>query len=68
MPNLYLVALFILIVGGLNWLSIGLGQGDLVYQTFGEKSNYVYDIVGIAAVIVLAHQIMGMSQGVKMMV
>lgn len=55
----YLNALFLLlvIVGGVNWLLIGLARFDLVAtltgSTFGETnpiSTIVYALVGIAAV------------------
>jgi len=55
----YLKALFLLlvIVGGVNWLFIGLAQFDLVAtltgSSFGETnaiSTIVYALVGIAAV------------------
>lgn len=55
----YLKALFLLlvIVGGVNWLLVGLAQFDLVAaltgSSFGETnaiSTIVYALVGIAAV------------------
>ncbi len=58
----YLKALFLLlvIVGGLNWLLIGLAQIDLVAMltgmSFGETnvlSSLIYILVGISAVALL---------------
>lgn len=47
------VALVLLIVGGLNWLLVGLFELDLVAALFGELSwlsRAVYVAVGISAV------------------
>ncbi len=58
----YLKALFLLlvIVGGLNWLLIGLAQIDLVAMltgmSFGETnvlSSLIYILVGISAIALL---------------
>ena len=58
----YLKALFLLllIVGGLNWLLVGLLQFDLVASLtgsdFGETnvvSSVIYALVGIAAIVLL---------------
>ena len=55
----YLKSLFLLlvIVGGLNWLLVGLFQFDLVAaitgNTFGETnvlSSIVYGLVGVSAI------------------
>lgn len=56
MRNLYWISLVLLVVGGLNWLLVGLFQFDLVAAIFGEMSGLsrvVYTLVGIAAVVVL---------------
>lgn len=58
MPNLHMVAWILLIVGGLNWLLVGLGGflgGDwnLVYMLLGSwpvVEWLVYVLVGLAAV------------------
>ena len=49
--------LFLVIVGGLNWLLIGVAKFDLVAaltgQTFGETnlvSSAIYIVVGISAI------------------
>lgn len=47
------IALALLIVGGLNWLLVGLFQVDLVASIFGGQdevlSRIVYTLVGISA-------------------
>ncbi|MDU4694317.1 MULTISPECIES: DUF378 domain-containing protein [Paenibacillus] len=54
MKTLNVVALTLLIVGGLNWLLIGLFQYDLVASIFGGQdstlSRVIYTIVGICAI------------------
>lgn len=48
------IALVLLIVGGLNWLLVGLFEFDLVAELFGGQdailSKIVYILVGIAAI------------------
>ncbi len=47
------VALVLLIVGGLNWLLVGLFRWDLVAAIFGAGSvlsSMVYSLVGLAAI------------------
>jgi uncharacterized protein len=48
----------LLVVGGLNWLLVGLFEFDLVAEMFGETfgttnaaSRVVYVLVGIAAIV-----------------
>ncbi|GAA0138214.1 DUF378 domain-containing protein [Paenibacillus sp. YSY-4.3] len=53
MKTLDTVALTLLIIGGINWLLIGLFQYDLVASIFGGQSSsiarIIYAIVGICA-------------------
>lgn len=46
------IALFLVIVGALNWLLVGLFQFDLVATIFGGQQSFlsraVYSLVGIA--------------------
>ncbi|MNR49274.1 hypothetical protein D3C85_1686260 [compost metagenome] len=53
MKTLDVVALVLLIVGGLNWLLVGLFKYDLVAAIFGGAdsgmSRLVYVIVGLCA-------------------
>ena len=58
MPNLHMVAWILLIVGGLNWLLVGLGgflggNWNVVYLILGgfpAVEWLVYILVGLAAV------------------
>ncbi|HHX64612.1 MAG TPA: DUF378 domain-containing protein [Chloroflexi bacterium] len=46
------IALILLIIGGLNWLLVGLFGFDLVAAIFGEMSalsRIIYILVGLAA-------------------
>jgi uncharacterized membrane protein YuzA (DUF378 family) len=53
MKTLNLATLLLIIVGGLNWLLVGLFQFDLVAALFGGEtallSRIVYVVVGISA-------------------
>ena len=57
MKSLYWTTLILLVVGGLNWLLVGLFGFDLVAAIFGDMSalsRVVYVIVGVSAITVLA--------------
>lgn len=47
-------ALFLVIVGALNWLLVGLFQFDLVAAIFGGQQSFlsrlVYSLVGVAGI------------------
>jgi uncharacterized membrane protein YuzA (DUF378 family) len=54
------IALLLVIVGGINWLLVGLFQFDLVAaltgSTFGEVnpiSAVIYALVGVSAIVLL---------------
>ncbi len=52
MKAINIIAMILLIVGGLNWGLVGLFDVDLVAAIFGEGSGLaraVYVIVGVAA-------------------
>lgn len=57
MRGLGFIALVLLIVGGLNWLLVGLLQFDLVATLFGGQdallSRIVYTLVGLSALYAL---------------
>lgn len=56
MRGLYWITLVLLVVGGLNWLLVGLFDFDLVAAIFGDMSagsRLIYTLVGISALIVL---------------
>jgi len=53
MDKLKILALILVIVGGLNWGLVGLFSFDLVAAIFGEMSflsRVVYTLVGLSAV------------------
>ena len=57
MKSLNTIALALIIIGGLNWLLVGLFSFDLVAAIFGGEvgvksglSRVIYVIVGIAAI------------------
>ncbi|KKK38069.1 membrane protein [Mesobacillus campisalis] len=54
MKTVNLVALILLVVGGLNWLLVGLFEWDLVGGLFGGMDSalakLVYILVGLAAI------------------
>ncbi|MHA7965372.1 DUF378 domain-containing protein [Paenibacillus sp. CAU 1782] len=54
MKTLNSIALALLIVGGINWLLVGLFKFDLVASIFGGQdavlSRIIYVIVGICAI------------------
>ena len=57
MRGLYWITLVLLVIGGLNWLLVGLFNYDLVAAIFGDMSagaRAIYTLVGISALIVLA--------------
>lgn len=48
-----IVALVLLVVGGLNWGVMGLGMGNVVEMIFGMAlSRLIYILVGVSAVYV----------------
>ncbi|WP_027086612.1 DUF378 domain-containing protein [Cohnella panacarvi] len=58
MKALKLVSLIITILGGLNWLSVGAFEYDVVSEIFGGAdevgSKIIYIIVGVASILSLA--------------
>lgn len=53
MKGLHITTFILLLIGGLNWLLIGLFSFDLVSYLFGTMtglSRTVYSVVGISAV------------------
>lgn len=67
MKALNLITLLLIIVGGLNWLLVGLFQFDLVAGLFGGQdaalARVVYVLVGISAVYQLIPFARSFSQG-----
>ncbi|MGG1312789.1 DUF378 domain-containing protein [Cohnella laeviribosi] len=58
MKTLNVISLILVILGGLNWLSVGLFEYDVVSEIFGGSaevgSKIVYIIVGVAALYALS--------------
>ena len=57
MKTLNVIALVLVIVGGLNWALVGLLNFDLVAAIFGDMSAFsrvIYTLVGISAIVVAA--------------
>ena len=58
MKPLHWIALFLVIVGAVNWGLVGLFQFDLVAALFGGQtatlSRVVYTLVGLSGVVVAA--------------
>lgn len=64
MKALNTITLLLIIVGGLNWLLVGLFDFDLVAALFGEMSTLsrlVYVLVGLSA----TYQIMPLLKGAE---
>lgn len=60
------ITLLLVIVGGLNWLLVGLLDFDLVAALFGEMSplsRIVYVLVGVSALVQLIPLFQGVSAG-----
>ena len=58
------ITLLLVIVGGLNWLLVGLLDFNLVSALFGDMtplSRIVYVLVGISALVQLAPLFQGLS-------
>jgi uncharacterized membrane protein YuzA (DUF378 family) len=58
MKALNVISLVLIILGGLNWLSVGLFEYDVVSEIFGGTddvgSRIVYTVIGIAALYAIA--------------
>jgi uncharacterized membrane protein YuzA (DUF378 family) len=67
MHALNLITLLLIIVGGLNWLLVGLFQFDLVATIFGGQaavlSRIVYILVGVSALWQLMPFVKSFSEG-----
>jgi uncharacterized membrane protein YuzA (DUF378 family) len=56
MKTIIIISAILVIIGGLNWLLVGLFSFNLVSAIFGDMSvlsRLVYILVGISAIIVL---------------
>ena len=65
---LTLISFCLLIIGGINWLSIGILQFDLVAGIFGTQSNIfsriIYVIIGAAAIL-LTYMVVSKKSSIK---
>ncbi len=55
--SLDIVAIILLVIGGLNWALVGIFNFDLVAAIFGDMSvvsRIVYVVVGLSAIYLLA--------------
>lgn len=48
--KLHTIAFILLVIGGLNWLLVGLFDTDVVYKLGDTAATVVYVLVGLAAV------------------
>ncbi len=66
MRVLNLITLFLIIVGGINWLLVGIADFDLVAALFGGQqatlAKIVYILVGLSAL----YQLMPFARAVSM--
>lgn len=55
MKALHMIAFLLVIIGGLNWLLVGLGNWNLVSMIFGmgTLAKIIYVLVGLSAVVLL---------------
>jgi uncharacterized protein len=65
MKAIKILALILVIVGGLNWGLVGLFDFDLVAAIFGSMSSLsriVYVLVGLGAVVLAGVELLGKKQ------
>lgn len=54
--TIHMLAFIVMVIGGINWLLVGLADLDLVATLFGAGSmlaKIVYILVGVATIIVV---------------
>lgn len=57
MKILHIITFILLIIGGLNWLLVGVFDFDLVVKIFGDMtiiSRVIYILVGLSSIVVLS--------------
>ena len=47
------IAWILVVVGALNWGLVGFFNFDLVVAIFGSMSYIIYDVVGLAAIVLI---------------
>lgn len=58
-----MIACIIVIIGALNWLSIGLVGNNLVSSIFGGNSNLIYIVVGFCGLYLAVRKVMWIAKG-----
>lgn len=53
MKILHKIAFILVIIGGLNWLLVGVGVGDVVMFLGATLAKIVYILVGLSAVVLV---------------
>lgn len=53
MKILHKIAFILVIIGGLNWLLVGLGIGDVVMFLGATLAKIVYILVGLSAIVLV---------------
>ena len=53
MKALHVIAFILVIIGGLDWLLIGLGVGDVVAYLGSTVASIVYILVGLSALLLV---------------
>jgi len=57
MKALHAIAFILVIIGGLNWLLVGIGVGDVVMYLGATIAKIVYVLVGLSAIyLVVTHK------------
>ena len=62
-----LIAMILVIIGSLNYLSIGLMDQDLVKSTFKDSSKMVYILYGVAGLYLAVHKVMWLTGNTEML-
>lgn len=53
MKAIHIIALTLVLVGGINWGLIGLFNYDLVRAIFGTFSGLIFTLVGVSAIVLI---------------
>ena len=53
MKAIHIIAWILLVIGGLNWLLVGLGVGDVVAKLGSTTATVIYILVGLSALVSL---------------
>lgn len=54
MKALHSIAFVLLVIGGLNWLLVGIGVGDVVMYLGTVVARIIYILVGLSALYLIA--------------